>query len=188
MTIKAIRIHENGGPEVLRWEDHDMPPPAAGRSPRSSHRDRGQLFRHQRAPGGFYIARPLRFPVILGNEAAGVVARSGRPSPASQPGDRVAYAGMRGEFFEETGAYAQERNVPAERLVKLPDGVSDRQAAGMMVKGLTASLIVNHVYRPKPGRHHPGPRGGERRRADPHAVGEASRRDRDRHRRLDREG
>ena len=88
--------------------------------------------------------------MILGNEAAGVVASVGPAVTGVQSGDRVAYAGMRGEFFEHTGAYAEERNVPAERLVKLPDGVSDQQAAGMMVKGLTASLIVNHVYRPKP--------------------------------------
>src|SRR5262249_14751544 len=66
-------------------------------------------------------------------------------------GDRVAYAGMRGEFFEETGAYAQARNVPAERLIKLPDAISDQQAAAMMVKGFTASLIMNRIFRPKPG-------------------------------------
>jgi NADPH:quinone reductase len=66
-------------------------------------------------------------------------------------GDRVAYAGMRGEFFEQTGSYAQARNVPAERLLKLPDGVTDQQAAAMMVKGFTASLIINKVFRPKPG-------------------------------------
>jgi NADPH2:quinone reductase len=58
---------------------------------------------------------------------------------------------MRGEFFEQTGSYAQARNVPAERLLKLPDGVSDQQAAAMMVKGFTASLIVNRIHRPKPG-------------------------------------
>jgi NADPH:quinone reductase len=57
---------------------------------------------------------------------------------------------MRGEFFEETGSYAQARNVPAERLLKLPDGVTDQQAAAMLVKGFTASLIINRVYRPKP--------------------------------------
>jgi NADPH2:quinone reductase len=58
---------------------------------------------------------------------------------------------MRGEFFEQTGSYAQARNVPAERLLKLPDGVTDQQAAAMMVKGFTASLIINKVFRPKPG-------------------------------------
>ena len=141
--IKAIRIHENGGPEVLRWEDHEIAPPAADEA----------CVRHTAIAvnysdinvrqGGFYIARPPKFPLILGNEAAGVVTSVGADVTGLSPGDRVAYAGMRGEFFEDTGAYAQERNVPAERLGKLPDGVSDRQAAGMMVKGFTASLIVN---------------------------------------------
>jgi NADPH2:quinone reductase len=101
--------------------------------------------------GGFYIARPLQFPVILGNEAAGVVENVGPGVTDVKAGDRVAYAGMRGEFFEQTGSYAQARNVPAERLLKLPDGVTDQQAAAMMVKGFTASLIINKVFRPKPG-------------------------------------
>lgn len=151
MTIKAIRIHENGGPEVLRWEDHDIAPLRPDEV-RVRHTAIAVNFSDINVrQGGFYIARPLRFPVILGNDAAGVIASVGSDVSGLAPGDRVAYAGMRGEFFEDTGAYAQERNVPAERLVKLPEGVSDRQAAGMMVKGFTASLIVNHVYRPKPG-------------------------------------
>ncbi len=151
MTIKAIRIHENGGPEVLRWEDHEIAPPQPDEV-RVRHTAIAVNYSDINVrQGGFYIARPLRFPVILGNEAAGVVTSIGSQVTGIASGDRVAYAGMRGEFFEDTGAYAQERNVPAERLVKLPDGVSDRQAAGMMVKGLTASLIINHVFRPKAG-------------------------------------
>jgi len=149
--IKAIRIHENGGPEVLRWEDHEIAPPAPDEA-RVRHTAIAVNYSDINVrQGGFYIARPPKFPLILGNEAAGVVTSVGADVRGLAPGDRVAYAGMRGEFFEDTGAYAQERNVPFERLVKLPDGVSDRQAAGMMVKGFTASLIVNHVYRPKPG-------------------------------------
>ena len=101
--------------------------------------------------GGFYIGAAAAVSADLGNEAAGVVESVGRGRHRRSPGDRVAYAGMRGEFFEDTGAYAEARNVPAERLIKLPEGVSDRQAAAMMVKGFTASLIVNRVYRPKPG-------------------------------------
>src|SRR5262249_27805203 len=88
---------------------------------------------------------------ILGNEAAGVVESVGPGVDDVRAGDRVAYAGMRGEFFEETGAYAQARNVPAERLIKLPPAISDRQAAAMMVKGFTASLIINRIFRPKRG-------------------------------------
>jgi NADPH2:quinone reductase len=149
--IKAIRIHANGGPEVMRFEEHDVPPPKSGEA-RIRHTAIGINYSDINVRrGGFYIARPPQFPLIIGNEAAGVVESVGSGVTAVQPGDRVAYAGMRGEFFEETGAYAQARNVPAERLIKLPDGLSDRQAAGMMVKGFTASLIVNHIYRPKPG-------------------------------------
>jgi len=150
-VTKAVRIHANGGPEVLRFEDITLPPPAAGEA-RVRHTAIGINYSDINVRrGGFYIARPLQFPVILGNEAAGVVENVGPGVTDVKAGDRVAYAGMRGEFFEQTGSYAQARNVPAERLLKLPDGVSDQQAAAMMVKGFTASLIINKVFRPKPG-------------------------------------
>ncbi len=148
---KAVRIHTNGGPDVLRYEDIVLPPPGAGEA-RVRQSAIGVNFSDINVRrGGFYIARAQRFPLIPGNEAAGVVAGVGAGVTDLRPGDRVAYAGMRGEFFEDTGAYADERNVPAERLVKLPDAISDRQAAAMMVKGLTASMIINRVYKPKPG-------------------------------------
>jgi NADPH:quinone reductase len=150
-VTKAVRIHANGGPEVLRWEELVLPAPAAGEV-RIRHTAIGINYSDINVRrGGFYIARPLEFPVILGNEAAGVVEQVGSGVTDIRAGDRVVYAGMRGEFFEQTGAYAEERNVPAERLLKLTPGVSDRQAAAMMVKGFTASLIVNRVFRPKPG-------------------------------------
>jgi NADPH:quinone reductase len=148
---KAVRIHGNGGPDVMRWEDIELPAPAAGEA-RIRHTAIGINYSDINVRrGGFYLARPLRFPVILGNEAAGVVESVGPGVVDVRAGDRVAYAGMRGEFFEETGAYAQARNVPAERLIKLPNGISDQQAAAMMVKGFTASLIINRIFRPKPG-------------------------------------
>jgi len=135
----------------LRFEDITLPPPAAGET-RVRHTAIGINYSDINVRrGGFYIARPLQFPVILGNEAAGVVENVGPGVTDVKAGDRVAYAGMRGEFFEQTGSYAQARNVPAERLLKLPDGVTDQQAAAMMVKGFTASLIINRVYRPKAG-------------------------------------
>lgn len=149
--IKAMRIHANGGPEVLQWEDIELPPPAAGEA-RVRHTAIGINFSDINVRrGGFYMARPLQFPLIIGNEAAGVVESVGAGVTDVRPGDRVVYAGMSAEFFERTGAYAEQRNVPADRLLKLPDAMSDRQAAAMMVKGFTASLIVNHVYRPRPG-------------------------------------
>ena len=148
---KAVRIHANGGPEVLRFEDVTLPPPAAGEA-RVRHTAIGINYSDINVRrGGFYIARPLQFPLILGNEGAGVVESVGPGVTDVKAGDRVAYAGMRGEFFEQTGSYAQARNVPAERLLKLSDGVTDQQAAAMMVKGFTASLIISKVFRPKPG-------------------------------------
>ena len=101
--------------------------------------------------GGFYFGRPQQFPLVLGNEAAGVIEALGEGVGGFSVGERVAYAGMRGEFFEDTGAYTEARNVPAERLLKVPDSVSDRQAAAMLVKGFTAWLIINRLYRPKAG-------------------------------------
>jgi len=148
---KAVRIHANGGPEVLRYEEVALPPPGADEV-RVRQSAVGVNFSDINVRrGGFYIARPQQFPLIPGNEAAGVVASVGAGVTDLRVGDRVAYAGMRGEFFEDTGAYADERNVPAERLVKLPDAISERQAAAMMVKGMTASMIINRVFRPKPG-------------------------------------
>jgi NADPH2:quinone reductase len=143
---KAVRIHANGGPEVMCWEDFALPSPGAGEA-RVRHTAIGVNYSDINVRrGGFYLARPLRFPVILGNEAAGMVESVGEGVTDVSAGDRVAYAGMRGEFFEQTGAYAQARNVPAERLIKLPAGISDQQAAAMMVKGFTASLIITESF------------------------------------------
>jgi len=149
--VKAIQMHANGGPEVLRWEDIELPPPSAGEA-RVRHTAIGINYSDINVRrGGFYLARPLRFPVILGNEAAGVVESVGADVSGVCAGDRVVYAGMRGEFFEQTGAYSQARNVPAQRLIKLPPAISDQVGAALMVKGFTASLIINRIYRPKRG-------------------------------------
>ena len=148
---KAMRIHANGEPEVLRWEDVELPPPGPGEA-RIRHTAISINFSDINVRrGGFYIAQPLKFPVILGNEAAGTVASVGPGAGDVQPGDRVVYAGMSAAFYERTGSYAQERNVPQDRLLKIPPSVTDRQAAAMMVKGFTASLVINRVFKPKPG-------------------------------------
>lgn len=147
----AIRIHANGGPEVMRWEEIKLAPPGAGEA-RIRHSAIGINYSDVNVRrGGFYLAKPQDFPIILGNEAAGVIESIGAGVGGFKPGDRVVYAGMQGEFFQNTGAYSEARNVPAERLIKLPNVVSDRQAAALMVKGFTASLIVNRIFRPKPG-------------------------------------
>ena len=148
---KAIRIHANGTPDVMRFEDIEVPAPGPGQA-RVRHTAIGINYSDVNVRrGGFYLARPPRFPLVLGNEAAGVVEAVGPDVAEVKPGDRVVYAGMRGEFYEDTGAYAQKRNVFAERLIKLPPGFSDRQAAAMMVKGFTASLIINRIFKPQPG-------------------------------------
>src|SRR5215471_8683361 len=139
---RAIRIHQNGGPEVMRWEEIDLPAPAAGEL-RLRHTAIAVNFSDVNVRrGGFYIAAPQRFPLILGNEAAGIIAATGA---------RVAYVGTGGPFYENTGAYAEERNVPADCLVKLPEGISDRIAAACLLKGLTAAMIVRRVFPPRPG-------------------------------------
>jgi NADPH2:quinone reductase len=149
--MKAIRIHTHGSPEVMRWEEVELPAPAPGEA-RLRHTAIAVNFSdiNQRR-GGFYTAEPMPMPMILGNEAAGVVESVGPGVTEVEPGDRVAYVGVNAAFYEHTGAYAEQRNMPAARLVPIPSGISDKQTAGLMVKGLTASLIVNRVWRPKPG-------------------------------------
>jgi len=148
---KAIRIHANGDPDVMRWEDFELPPPAPGEV-RIRHTAIALNFSDVNVRrGGFYLAQPLKFPVILGNEAAGIVTRLGPGVSNVQSGDRVAYVGSGGPFYESTGAYAEERNLPASCLVALPGGITNIQAAALLLKGLTASMVVNRVYRPKPG-------------------------------------
>jgi NADPH2:quinone reductase len=150
--VKAVRIHSNGGPEVLRWEEIEPPPPPGAGEVRIRHTAIALNFSDVNVRrGGFYLAEPLRFPVILGNEAAGIVLQAGQGVSGVRAGDRVAYVGTGGPFYEATGAYAEERNVPASCLIKLPDAITDGQAAALLLKGLTASMVVNRVYRPKDG-------------------------------------
>jgi NADPH2:quinone reductase len=151
IMTKVMRIHANGGPEVLTWEDVDLPPPGPGEA-QVRHTAIGVNYSDINVRrGGFYLAHKATMPITLGNEAAGVVEQVSPGLTDLKAGDRVCYAGMRGEFYEQTGAYAQQRNVFADRLVKIPDGVSDQQAAAILLKGFTASLIVNKLFKPKPG-------------------------------------
>jgi NADPH2:quinone reductase len=149
--MKAIRIHAHGGPEVMRWEDVALPPPAAGET-RVRHTAVAVNFSDLNLRrGGFYTSEPMPMPLILGNEAAGVVESVGEGVTNVKPGDRIAYVGVNAAFYQHTGAYAEARNMPATRLIPLPDGLSHAQAAAMMVKGLTASLVVHRIFTPKPG-------------------------------------
>lgn len=149
--MKAVAIYRNGGPEVLEWTDLELPPPATNQV-RVRHTAIGLNFSDINVRnGGFYLGDGPTFPVILGNEAAGVVVSVGADVTGFQPGDRVAYAGTGGLFFHDTGAYAEQRNLPASSLVKLPHDISDQQAAAMLLKGLTASVVIHRCYRPVAG-------------------------------------
>jgi len=149
--MKAIRIHQNGGPEVLRYEDCELPPPATGEA-RVIHRAIAVNFSDVNVRrGGFYIAAPQQYPLIIGNEGAGVVSAVGAGVTEVAPGDRVAYVGSGGPFYENTGSYADERNLPARCLLKLPEGTAQELASALLLKGLTAAMVINRVYTPKPG-------------------------------------
>lgn len=139
---KAIRVHEHGGPEVLRYEDHDAGKPGKGEA-LIRHTAIGLNFLDTYFRSGLYPA-PAGLPLIPGNEAAGEVLEVGEGVDWVKPGDRVAYVGP-------LGAYAQERVIAADRLVKVPEGVSDEEAAGMMLKGMTVEYLLLRTYPVKPG-------------------------------------
>jgi NADPH2:quinone reductase len=134
---QAIRIHEHGGPEVLRLEAVDAVPTG-----------RGQVRIRQTAIGVNFIDTydrsglyPVSLPSGIGREAAGVVLEAGKGVTKLRVGDRVAYAG------NSPGAYCDERVMDAARVVQLPDSVSDREAAALMLKGLTAWFLLRRCHR-----------------------------------------
>lgn len=137
----AIRIHNTGGPEVLRWEAVEVGEPNAGEV-RVRHTAVGLNFIDVYHRTGLY---PLTLPSGLGLEAAGVIEAVGDGVAELQPGDRVAYC------TGPIGAYAEARVMPARTLVKLPDALDDRQAAAMMLQGLTAEYLIRRTYRVQPG-------------------------------------
>jgi NADPH:quinone reductase len=141
MRTHAIRIHEKGGPETLAWEKVAVGEPG-----------KGEILLRQTAVGLNYIdvyhrtgLYPVSLPSGIGLEAAGVVERIGPGVDDLKKGDRVAYASG------PIGAYAEWRLYPAERAVKLPDGISDRQAAAMMLRGMTVEYLIRRTYPVKAG-------------------------------------
>jgi NADPH2:quinone reductase len=134
---KAIRIHETGGPEVLRWEDDDPGRPEPGEV-LLRHEAVGLNFIDVYHRTGLYPLPSL--PAIPGMEGAGVVEAVGDGVDEFAAGDRVAYAAV------PPGAYAELRRIPAHRLVKLPEGISTRQAASMMLQGMTARYLLHGCY------------------------------------------
>ena len=138
---KAIRIHEFGGPEVMRWESVEVAAPGPGEA----------LVRHT-AVGLNYIdvyhrsgLYPLPLPATLGMEGAGVVEAVGEGVGEVQVGDRVAYANP------PPGSYCQRRVMPAHRLVTLPKDIGDQQAAAMMLQGMTAQYLLRRTYKVQAG-------------------------------------
>ncbi len=141
-TTKAIRIAEYGGPEVLDFVDVELPEPAPGEV-RIRHTAIGLNFIDTYHRTGLY-ALPL--PIGLGSEAAGVVEAIGAGVDAPAKGTRVVYTG-----HNPPDAYSTHRNMPADRLVPIPDAVSDEQAAAVMLKGLTAWYLLRRSYVVKSG-------------------------------------
>lgn len=138
---KAIRIHQTGGPEVLQYEDVEVPAPAA-MEVQIRHTAIGLNFIDVYDRTGLY---PQPLPAGLGREAAGVIMATGKKVRDVKLGDRVAYA------MPQPGAYCELRNVPADRVVKVPSGISDQQAAAIMLKGMTAQYLLRRTYRVKRG-------------------------------------
>jgi NADPH:quinone reductase len=137
----AIRFHKTGGPEVLVWEEVKVGKPGPGEA-RIRHTALGLNFVDIYYRSGVY---PLPLPSGLGGEGAGVVEEVGSGVTDLKPGDRIAYGAA------PIGAYAEERLIPADRLIKLPDGIDDKTAAAMMLKGLTTQYLIRQTYRIKAG-------------------------------------
>ena len=132
-----IRFHQTGGPEVLQWEEAALGEPGPG-----------QVRLRQTAIGVNYIDTyhrsglyPLPLPSGLGSEGAGVIEAVGSGVDFLKPGDRVAYAGG------PVGSYAEARVMPAERLIKVPEGISDQVAAAMMLKGMTSHYLIRRTHK-----------------------------------------
>jgi NADPH:quinone reductase len=137
----AIRFHKTGGPEVLQWEEVAVPPPAAGEAT-IRHQAVGLNFIDIYHRSGLY---PAPLPSGIGLEGAGMVEAVGAAVADLAVGDRVAYAGG------PVGAYAEVRNIPADRLVKLPADIDFRTGAAMMLQGLTAQYLLRRTYRVQAG-------------------------------------
>jgi len=136
----AIRVHNYGGPEEMRWESVDVPPPGAGEITLRHHAV-GLNYIDVYHRTGLYPQPSL--PFTPGSEGAGEVIAVGEGVVDLAAGDRVAYAGP-------IGSYAQERNIPADRVVKLPDAIDYQTAAAMMLQGMTTRYLLRKTYNAGP--------------------------------------
>ncbi len=139
--VQAIRFAKTGGPEVLEWQAVEVGKPGPGQV-RVRHTAVGLNYIDTYQRSGLY---PMPLPSGLGSEAAGIIEEVGPGVADLKPGQRVAYAGG------PLGAYSEARVMPADRLVPVPDEISDQQAAAMMLKGMTAWYLVRRTYPVKRG-------------------------------------
>jgi NADPH:quinone reductase len=139
--VKAIQVAKAGGPEVLAWADIEVGEPGPGQV-RIKHTAIGVNYIDVYMRSGLY-ATPT--PFAPGNEAAGIVEAVGADVTDLKVGDRVCYVISGG------GGYQEKRIAPADRVVKLPDGISDKQAAAMMLKGMTVQYLLRRTYKVQPG-------------------------------------
>ena len=139
---KAIRIHEHGGPEVLKWEDVEVGEPGPG-----------EVFVRHTAIGLNFVAtyhrtgqmkHPVTFPMILGVQGVGVVEATGPDAGSLKTGDRVSYSGLQ-------GSYSEARLAHADRLIVLPDDISDELAAAAFLRTLTAEYLLRRLHKVEPG-------------------------------------
>jgi len=137
---KAVRYHKQGGPEVMQVDEVAVGDPGPGQA-RVRHVAIGVNFVDTYQRSGLY---PMQLPAVAGNEAAGVVEAVGPNVTAVKAGDRVTYTGL-------PGSYCEVRLVPADRLVKLPEGVSEEMAASMTLKGMTVQYLIHRTYAVKAG-------------------------------------
>jgi len=136
--VAVVRVHKLGGPEVLTFEEIEVGAPGEGQIRIRQHAC-GVNFIDTYFRTGMYVS-PVGLPFVAGNEGAGEVTAVGAGVSDLKIGDRVAYVvGL--------GGYAAERLLPAERAVKLPDNISYEQAAGMMLKGMTAQYLLNRTFK-----------------------------------------
>jgi NADPH2:quinone reductase len=139
--VQAIRFARTGGPEVLEWQQVEVGKPGPGQV-RLRHNAVGLNYIDTYQRSGLY---PMAMPSGLGSEAAGIIEEVGPGLGGLKPGDRVAYAGG------PIGAYTEARVMPGDRLVPVPDGITDQQAAAMMLKGMTAWYLVRRTHSVKRG-------------------------------------
>lgn len=138
--VHAIRIHEHGGPEVMKWEEIEVGEPGEGQV-RIKHHAVGLNYIDTYHRSGLY---KISLPAVIGTEGAGEVTAVGPGVTEFKVGDRVAYA-------SPIGAYAEERLIPADRLVKIPDNIDYQTAAAMMLQGMTVRYLLKETYNVGPG-------------------------------------